>query len=196
MDNDGLDDPEEAEQSNGHANRRRERCQVRPPEIRVERLRNEERSQPIGNEEANLILESAHSEIFSCLTARRPRSLLSHASGCAQVKRYTGPASFSEIFSMRKKTFAYLGAQIIIAASALIVSGQNAPATLTIHADQPVSTVSPTLYGLMTEEINYSYEGGLYAEMVRNRTFRGDWSGILYWYLIEGGNAAAKMEID
>ena len=26
------------------------------------------------------------------------------------------------------------------------------------------------LYGLMTEEINYSYDGGLYAEMVRNRT--------------------------
>ena len=31
----------------------------------------------------------------------------------------------------------------------------------------------------MTEEINYSYDGGLYAELVRNRTFRSDWSGIL-----------------
>jgi hypothetical protein len=70
------------------------------------------------------------------------------------------------------------------------------PATLTIHADQPVSSVSPTLYGLMTEEINYSYDGGLYAEMVRNRTFRSDWSGVLYWYLLEDGNAAAKMEVD
>jgi alpha-N-arabinofuranosidase len=70
------------------------------------------------------------------------------------------------------------------------------PATLTIHADQPVSSVSPTLYGLMTEEINYSYDGGLYAEMVRNRTFRSDWSGVLYWYLLEDGNASAKMEVD
>jgi hypothetical protein len=26
--------------------------------------------------------------------------------------------------------------------------------------------VSPTLYGLMTEEINCSYDGGLYAELV------------------------------
>ncbi|HEY2861439.1 MAG TPA: alpha-L-arabinofuranosidase C-terminal domain-containing protein, partial [Terracidiphilus sp.] len=43
---------------------------------------------------------------------------------------------------------------------------------------------------------NYSYEGGLYAEMVRNRTFRGDWSGILYWYLVEQGNAAAAMQVD
>ena len=34
--------------------------------------------------------------------------------------------------------------------------------------------VSPMLYGLMTEEINYSYEGGLYAELIRNRSFKAD----------------------
>jgi alpha-N-arabinofuranosidase len=44
-------------------------------------------------------------------------------------------------------------------------------AKLTVDATAPVATVSPTLYGLMTEEINYSYDGGLYAEMIRNRTF-------------------------
>jgi alpha-N-arabinofuranosidase len=73
---------------------------------------------------------------------------------------------------------------------------QARPAVLTIHADQPVSTVSPTLYGLMTEEINFSYDGGLYAEMVRNRTFRNTWEGIPYWYLVEDGNAQAKIEPD
>ena len=97
---------------------------------------------------------------------------------------------------MSKKTFARLCAIAAFAASTLAVSGQNAPATLTIHPDQPVAAVSPTLYGLMTEEINYSYDGGLYAEMVRNRTFRADWSGILYWYLVEDGNARARMQID
>ena len=81
-------------------------------------------------------------------------------------------------------------------ALSITLAAQTAPVTLTIHADQPVSPVSPTLYGLMTEEINYSYEGGLYAEMVRNRTFRGDWSGILYWYLLEQGNASAAMQVD
>ena len=54
--------------------------------------------------------------------------------------------------------------------------------------------MSPTLYGLMTEEINYSYDGGLYAELVRNRTFRSDWSGILNWFLIEKGTSSAKIE--
>src|SRR6202008_3650698 len=84
----------------------------------------------------------------------------------------------------------------VLLAASLIAHGQNGPAKLTIHPDQPISSVSPTLYGLMTEEINYSYDGGLYAEMVRNRTFRGDWSGTLYWYLVEDGNARAKMEVD
>jgi alpha-L-arabinofuranosidase len=110
--------------------------------------------------------------------------------------RYTGAAIFwSELF-MSEKTFASLSVLAILASSSILGIAQNTPATLTLHADQPVSTVSPILYGLMTEEINYSYEGGLYAEMVRNRTFRGDWSGILNWYLVEEGNSRASMAHD
>ena len=97
---------------------------------------------------------------------------------------------------MPEKTFARAFAIITLAASTILIFGQNPPATLTLHPDQPVSTVSPILYGLMTEEINYSYDGGLYAEMVRNRTFRSDWSGVLHWYLLEDGNARAKMTHD
>ena len=62
--------------------------------------------------------------------------------------------------------------------------------------NQPKAAVSPTLYGLMTEEINYSYDGGLYAELVRNRTFRSDWSGILNWYSRREGSSSAKMSVD
>lgn len=96
---------------------------------------------------------------------------------------------------MLGKTFAGAGLFAFLFFAAPFASSQQ-PAILTIHADQPVSQVSPTLYGLMTEEINYSYDGGLYAEMVRNRTFRSDWSGVPYWYLIENGNAAANMAPD
>jgi alpha-N-arabinofuranosidase len=48
-------------------------------------------------------------------------------------------------------------------------SGEAAPAVLEIQVRRPIAKVSPTLYGLMTEEINHSYDGGLYAELVRNR---------------------------
>ena len=41
--------------------------------------------------------------------------------------------------------------------------------SFTIQVDHPIATVSPTLYGLMTEEINYSYDGGIYGELVRDR---------------------------
>ena len=73
---------------------------------------------------------------------------------------------------------------------------QDGRTVLTIHGDKIAAQVSPTLYGLMTEEINYSYDGGLYAEMIQNRTFRSDWSGILDWYLVEKGSANAKFAID
>src|SRR5258708_4463411 len=69
-------------------------------------------------------------------------------------------------------------------------------ATLTIDLSQRKAPVSPTLYGLMTEEVNYSYDGGLYAELVRNRTFRSDWTGILNWFLFEKGAASAKVAVD
>src|SRR6476659_5693229 len=82
---------------------------------------------------------------------------------------------------------------LLVSAAMPAVFGQ---ATLKVDLNRPKSTVSPTLYGLMTEEINYSYDGGLYAELVRNRTFRADWSGILNWFLIEKGTSSAKISVD
>lgn len=78
----------------------------------------------------------------------------------------------------------------------LVAVAQDKPAVLTVHIDKPVSKVSPTLYGLMTEEINYSYDGGLYAEMVRNRAFRARRKDVPNWLLAEYGNAQAAIEAD
>jgi len=84
---------------------------------------------------------------------------------------------------------------MVTAFSAAAVSAQP-QAMLNVELNRPKAAVSPTLYGLMTEEINYSYDGGLYAELIRNRTFRSDWSGILNWYLIEKGSSSAKLTVD
>lgn len=64
--------------------------------------------------------------------------------------------------------------------------------TLTIHADQVQARVSPDLYGLMTEEINFSYEGGLYGELIRNRSFKADPSAPAWWDAVGG----AKLSLD
>src|SRR5580658_4465417 len=55
--------------------------------------------------------------------------------------------------------------------SLIAQSTSGAAAQLNINVTRIISPVSPTLYGLMTEEINHSYDGGLYAEMIQNRAF-------------------------
>jgi hypothetical protein len=56
----------------------------------------------------------------------------------------------------------------------VLVSARPAAPTIAIDAASPAGKVSPLLYGLMTEEINHAYDGGLYAELVRNRAFLDD----------------------
>ncbi len=80
--------------------------------------------------------------------------------------------------------------------SAMAQSGNEATARLNIDVTQIVSPISPTLYGLMTEEINHSYDGGLYAEMIQNRAFHSDWEGEPPWDLVLRGNAIASKSLD
>jgi len=87
----------------------------------------------------------------------------------------------------------YFLATLLLLSSAAIA--QSAP-TLTIDLAQPKAKVSPQLYGLMTEEINFSYDGGLYAELVRNRTFQDRGKVPPSWFLYEEGSAEASMAID
>ncbi len=68
--------------------------------------------------------------------------------------------------------------------------------TVTIDTASPSGKVSPLFYGLMTEEINHAYDGGLYAELVRNRAFLDDASTPAHWSLVQGDSAAATMALD
>lgn len=45
---------------------------------------------------------------------------------------------------------------------------------INIAADRVKARINPRMYGLMTEEINFAYEGGLYGELIRNRSFKGE----------------------
>jgi alpha-N-arabinofuranosidase len=90
----------------------------------------------------------------------------------------------------------------ILLVTAAITSSINAQARtesagqLAIDVTKIVTPVSPTLYGLMTEEINHSYDGGLYAEMIQNRAFHSDWEGEPPWDLVRRGNAVATRSVD
>ena len=81
---------------------------------------------------------------------------------------------------MRKRIFS--AALFALPSFALDLIAQ-AP-SLSIQVDHPTAQVSPTLYGLMTEEINFSYDGGLYPELVRDRTLGNDWQALAHWTLV------------
>ena len=92
-----------------------------------------------------------------------------------------------------------MGLVSICLISSAAVHGQvmvQPPATINVNLQKEFAKVSPTLYGLMTEEINYSYDGGLYAELVRNRTFRKGWDEPAHWFLVQYGTAKASMQLD
>lgn len=38
---------------------------------------------------------------------------------------------------------------------------------MTVHANKITSDISPTMYGLFFEDINFGADGGLYAELVK-----------------------------
>ncbi len=54
-------------------------------------------------------------------------------------------------------------------ASALSLSAANN--VITVQTDKPGAPIQPTMYGLFFEDINYAADGGLYAEMIKNRSF-------------------------
>lgn len=89
----------------------------------------------------------------------------------------------------------FLVGPLLLAFSPLLTA--QSTATLTIDTSTPVAGVSPTLYGIMTDEINYSYDGGLYAELVSNRTFQTNrGTNLEHWTLIQNGDSRANIGID
>ena len=79
---------------------------------------------------------------------------------------------------------------------AAATSTRAAGPTITIDAGSSSANVSRLFYGLMTEEIDHSYDGGLYAELVRNRAFLDDAGSAAHWAAVQGDGAAAAIALD
>ena len=87
------------------------------------------------------------------------------------------------------------GLAAFIAAGCLLVQTTFAQATITVAADQPGQAVSPRLWGIFFEDINLSADGGLYPELVRNRSFE-DSDRPEYWTFITPPGGGGKAAID
>ena len=67
----------------------------------------------------------------------------------------------------------------VVLASTIAANAQ--PAKITVDTAHPAHAISPTLWGIFFEDINLSADGGIYPELVRNRSFEdadkpADWN--------------------
>jgi alpha-N-arabinofuranosidase len=74
--------------------------------------------------------------------------------------------------------------------------GLAASPAFTVDATRSAGKVSPKLYGLMTEEINHAYDGGLYAELIQNRAFLDDAKSPVHWSVVKDDASAATIALD
>ena len=61
-----------------------------------------------------------------------------------------------------------------IATAAIAAAGQGPDrnqTVVTVDVDRPGPPISPTMYGVFFEDINFAADGGLYPERVKNRSF-------------------------
>lgn len=66
------------------------------------------------------------------------------------------------------KKYKGLLAVLVLAAGSALQAQTN---ELVIQAGKPGAEIQPAMYGLFFEDINYAADGGLYAELVKNRSF-------------------------
>ena len=74
-------------------------------------------------------------------------------------------------------------------------------ATLAIDGDGTGASISDTMFGIFYEDINYAADGGLYAELVRNRSFEfnstdnGSFTGLTAWQVLNRSGAGTTATV-
>ena len=74
---------------------------------------------------------------------------------------------------------------------ALAVMNASAQITIRVDANQRGPKISPMHYGIFFEDINHAADGGIYAELIRNRSFE-DGEGYGKPATMEGWTVQAK----
>ena len=76
------------------------------------------------------------------------------------------------------------------------------PTTVTVQAGTPGKAISPDLVGIFFEDLNYAADGGLYAELVQNRSFDysaadfKDRNSLTAWKLVQREGAQGSLAVE
>lgn len=71
---------------------------------------------------------------------------------------------------MLQQKFRFLAASVLLAGHSVVTHAQPAP-VVNVNVGQPVAEIQPTMWGVFFEDINFGADGGIYAELVKNRSF-------------------------
>ena len=72
----------------------------------------------------------------------------------------------------------------------------NAQVSMTLDAQKRAAMISDYQYGLFFEEINHAGDGGLYAELIRNRSFEDNSTSPEYWSAVKGSSQTVSLSLN
>ncbi len=77
----------------------------------------------------------------------------------------------------------------------LAAPASYAQVNITVDAKDKGPKVSPTLYGIFFEDINHAADGGLYAELIRNRSLEDNAHTPEAWSSVNLGEGSSMLEV-
>ncbi len=81
---------------------------------------------------------------------------------------------------------------VLLCLAALVAKAQ---VNISIDTEHAGATISPVLYGIFYEDINHAADGGIYAELIRNRSFEDSLDVATIWEEFLSVNGKVQMSI-
>lgn len=75
-----------------------------------------------------------------------------------------------------------------------IIAGYSQTNTIVIQPEKKIADISPTMWGLFFEDINFAADGGVYAEMIKNRSFEFN-NPFMGWRRLLGRNPQGRIDV-
>ena len=107
---------------------------------------------------------------------------------------------------MKQRITIFLYFSLILIYLSLSVGCSASNVNIRIDCDEPTVPISPVLYGIFFEDINFAADGGLYAEMVQNRSFEyypiggnrlsEQYDPLYAWEKVERSGARVSIALD
>jgi alpha-L-arabinofuranosidase len=81
---------------------------------------------------------------------------------------------------------------VMLAAACIVFANSQSYGQIVVKAEKAVSEIQPTMWGLFFEDINFAADGGLYAELIKNRSFEFS-KPLMGWKELKQGGAEGSL---